>query len=154
AGRPQSRGEAMKLRHSLLAAVLTVAVAASAAFAPPASAKKKDKPADKPAAAAPGAPGDKPYGDWAKLTKDAEVHKGYFNVYRKRENLYLEIRPDQFDKPILGIFSLARGIGSNFVPGGLPVNDRLMEFQRAGDHVLVIEKNTRFTASANSPMAK
>src|SRR6185295_14341034 len=78
--------------------------------------KPKGKPADAAAAAA-AADKDKPYGDWKKLTKDTEIQKGYFTTYRKRENLYLEIRQDQLEKPVLGIFSLARGIGSNFVLG-------------------------------------
>ena len=143
------------IRTRALTSLLLLAVLAL----PAAADKKKDdqgKPADAQAAAAAAAAGDKdkPYGDWKKLTKDAEVLKGYFTVYRKRESLYLEIRADQFNQPILGIFSLARGIGSNFVLGGLPLNDRLMEFQRSGDHVLVIEKNVRFTAPEGSPTAK
>jgi uncharacterized protein DUF4953/uncharacterized protein DUF5117 len=97
---------------------------------------------------------DKPYQDWKKVTKDAEIKKGFFTLYAKRENLYLELMPDQLDKPVLGIFSLARGIGQNGVIGGLPVNDRLLEFHRAGDHVLVLDKNTRFTAPDGSPLAK
>jgi Met-zincin/Domain of unknown function (DUF5117) len=109
------------------------------------------KPGD--AAAAP-APPEKPYGDWKKLTKDAEVMKGYFNLYRKRESLYAEIRQDQLGKPVLGIFSFARGIGQNFLLGGLPLNDRLIEFQRSGDHVLVIQRNERFTAPAGSAIEK
>ncbi|MFM9587524.1 hypothetical protein, partial [Streptomyces caniscabiei] len=67
---------------------------------------------------------------------------------------YLELKPDQLDKPVLGVFSLARGIGMNGVLGGLPVNDRLLEFHRSGDRVLVIEKNTRFTAPSGSPIEK
>src|SRR5947207_1047935 len=76
-----------------------------------------DKPKGKPGAGPPGAeaagPGDKPYQDWKKVTKDAEVQKGFLTLYKKRENLYLELRPDQLDKPVLGIFSFGKGIGSN-----------------------------------------
>ena len=53
-------------------------------------------------AAAADAAGDKPYGDWKKLTKDTEVMKGFFTLYKKRENLYLELRPDQRVQPRLG----------------------------------------------------
>ena len=129
-------------RSAWLAALLAVLLLAPAAQAKP----KKGQAPDAAAAAA--AEKDKPYGDWKKLTKDAEVKPGYFTLYQKRENLYLEIRPDQLDKPVLGIFSFARGIGSNFVLGGLPLNDRLLEFQRSGDRVLVVEMNTRFDAPA------
>ncbi|HKQ59530.1 MAG TPA: zinc-dependent metalloprotease, partial [Candidatus Eisenbacteria bacterium] len=109
-------------------------------------------PAGKPAGA--GDDKDKPYQEWKKVTKDAEVKRGLFTLYQKRENLYLELAPDQLDKPVLGIFSLARGIGMNGVLGGLPVNDRLIEFHRSGDRVLVMEKNTLFTGPAGSPIEK
>jgi hypothetical protein len=129
---------------AVLAALLTCSLAAPSPAAPKPPAKDAESAADK----------DKPYQDWKKVTKDAEVKRGFFTLYSKRENLYLEIAPGQLDKPVLGIFSLARGIGMNGVLGGLPVNDRLLEFHRSGDRVLVIEKNTRFTAPPGSPVEK
>jgi uncharacterized protein DUF4953/uncharacterized protein DUF5117 len=140
----------MRHRPSLLKVVAPLAllatwlVASSALAAPkPTAGKPGGEDKDKP-----------PYEDWKKVTKDTEVKRGFFTLYTKRENLYLELAPDQLDKPVLGIFSLARGIGMNGVLGGLPVNDRLLEFHRSGDRVLVIEKNTRFTAPAGSPIEK
>ncbi len=129
------------------AAALALMLLPSVAFAAP----KKDRGAP---AAAP-AP-ETPYGDWKKLTKDAEVKRGLFTLYHKRENLYAEIRKDQFDSPVLGIWSIARGIGRNFLIGGLsyPFNDRLLEFRRSGDRVLVIDRNTKTVAPAGSAMAK
>ena len=111
--------------------------------------------APKPAAAAaakPAANGKdaKPYKEWSEVTKDAEKLDGFFTLYRKRESLYLELEPADLGQPVLGIFSLARGIGMNFLLGGLPLNDRLLEFQRAGDRVLLVERNTRFVAPADS----
>jgi uncharacterized protein DUF4953/uncharacterized protein DUF5117 len=97
---------------------------------------------------------DKPFQDWKKVTKDAEVKRGFFTLYQKRENLYLELNPKQLDQPVLGIFSLARGIGMNGVLGGLPVDNKLLEFHRAGDRILVIQKNTRFTAPAGSAVER
>ncbi|MGH7742965.1 MAG: DUF5117 domain-containing protein, partial [Candidatus Eiseniibacteriota bacterium] len=114
--------------------------------------KSEEKPADAAGAAADKA--DKPYGDWKKLTRDAEVMKGFITLYKKRENLYAELAPAQMGKPVLGIFSFARGIGQNFLLGGLPLNDRLIEFQRSGDHVLVFEHNMRFETAAGTPIAK
>ena len=97
---------------------------------------------------------DKPFRDWKKVTKDAVVSHGYFTVHRKRDDLYLEIRPDQLDQPVLGIFSFARGIGSNFVLGGLPLNDRLLEFRRVGERILVMERNPRFVSPPGGPWEK
>jgi len=131
--------------------VLLLALAVIAAGCSGKSASSKP-----PAGAASGAAAasDKPYGDWKKLLKDSQAQSGFFTLHRKRENLYLELRPDQLGTPVLGIFTLSRGIGSNFVLGGLPVNDRVIEFRRAGDRVLMIERNYRFAAPAGSPIEK
>ena len=108
------------------------------------------------APAAEAAAPDKPYGDWKKLTKDAEVMKGFFTLYRKRENLYMEITPAQLGTPILGVFSLASGMGSNFILGGMPVSiytgrdDRMLVFERQGDYIAVIEKNMRFLPTGDA----
>jgi Met-zincin/Domain of unknown function (DUF5117) len=140
------------LRDSLVRSLLVLALTCPAAFAAPAApaGKASGKPGD---AAAPGDK-DKPFQEWKKVTKDAEVMKGYLTLYKKRENLYLELKPEQMNTPVLGIFSLARGIGSNFILGGLPLSDHLLTFQREGDHVFVIEQNPRFTATPGSPMEK
>jgi hypothetical protein len=135
----------------LLAAVLAAGLVTGATDAMAAKKVKKDKNA-KPAAAPEDK--DKPYQDWKKVPKDAEARPGYLTLHQKRENLYLELKGDQFDKPVLGIFSLSGGIGRNFVLGGLPVNDRLLEFHRSGDRVLVVEKNIRFQAPEGSPIAQ
>jgi uncharacterized protein DUF4953/uncharacterized protein DUF5117 len=134
---------------SALAAMLVAAVLAACAAAPAGAAGKPPGKAGEGAGEK-----DKPYGEWKKVTKDAEIKRGFFTLYQKRENLYLELKPEQLDKPVLGIFSLARGIGKSFVLGGLPINDRLLEFHREGDRVLVMEKNMRFTAPAGSPIEK
>jgi len=140
----------MRHRLSRFKVVVPLLLMAASLIALPAAAAERKPPDAKGGAGAE----DKPYQEWKKVTKDAEVKKGFFTLYAKRENLYLELAPDQLDKPVLGIFSLARGIGMNGVLGGLPVNDRLLEFHRSGDRVLVIEKNTRFTAPAGSPIEK
>jgi hypothetical protein len=146
----------MKSLRPAAAPALLVALIFAVSLATSASADKK--PANnKPGAAAMAAAGekpDKPFTEWSKATKDAEVMKGFFTLYKKRENLYLELKPDQMGKQVLGIFSFGRGIGQNFLLGGLPLNDRLLHFQRAGDHVLVIEENSRFMAPAGSAMEK
>ena len=86
----------MRLHTSLprlvLLFVTSVLLAALPAFA-------ADKPpAGKPAGGPPPAEDkDKPYQDWKKVTKDAELKKGFLNLYSKRENLYLELTPAQLD---------------------------------------------------------
>ncbi|TMQ72008.1 MAG: zinc-dependent metalloprotease [Candidatus Eisenbacteria bacterium] len=139
------------LLHGAPWLALALALTTSPAMVGAAPKPKKEKTSAASVAAAP----EKIYGDWKKLTKDAEVKKGFFTLYQKHENLYAEIRPEQFDRPMLGIWSIARGIGRDYVLGGLSIfNDRLLEFHRSGDHVLVIDENTRFVAPAGSPIEK
>src|SRR5262245_47616052 len=88
----------IRLRR-LLAWIASLAIVAS--LAQPAAAKPKPKDT-KPAAPAGGAPaaggaGDKPFAEWNKLTKDAEQKKGFFTLWKKRDNLYLELTKDQLE---------------------------------------------------------
>ena len=142
----------MSSRFAVLRSLLGVAFAGTLllSLASPATARKT--PPKPPAKSGPEAAGDKdkPFKEWDKVVKDATVMPGFFTAYRKPENLYLEIRPEQLEQDFLGIFSLARGIGSNFILGGLPLNDRLLAFERSGDRVLLLEKNARFTAPKGS----
>ena len=115
--------------------------------------KPKGKPGAADAAAAAEKP-EKPFTEWKKLTKDAEAKPGFFTLWKKRDNLYLEIAPDQLGKPFLYVVSISRGIGSNFVLGGLPLDDRMLQFERVGDRVLLYSVNTRFTAPKDRPIDK
>jgi hypothetical protein len=140
----------MKSSHVRGFALPLVALIAAIAVAP-ALAAAKGKPKDKKAAAEAPPSADKPYQDWKKVTKDAEVKKGFFTLYQKRENLYLEIRADQLQRPFLGVWSLARGIGRDFVLGGLSIfNDRMLQFERSGDRILVVEEPPSAPAEARS----
>jgi hypothetical protein len=137
-----------------LAAMLLIAVLATGATA----AEKKDNPKKgkgKPAAGAAAAPApEKPFAEWSKVTKDAEQKKGFFTLWKKRDNLYLELTKEQLAQPFLYVVSLSRGIGSNFVLGGLPVDDRMLQFERHGDRILLVEVNTRLHAPAGTPIAR
>jgi hypothetical protein len=146
----------MLRRHRLLRVLLGITVLAFlTAAAPQADAAgkgdSKDKDKDKKEAAAkPKDPGQ----PWAKATKDAEKVEGLFTIYKKPNEVYFLIQEDQLDMEFLGVFSLAQGIGTNFVLGGLPINDRLLEFKRVGDKVLLVEKNVLFTAPTGSAIEK
>ncbi len=133
-------------RVALVAAALMLWLVATATAAEP---KAKD---GKAAGAPPSA--DKPFAEWSKTTKDATRVPGFIPLWKKRDNLYAEIAADRMNKPFLSIVSFARGIGSNYTLGGLPLDDRMLEFQRSGDRVLLVECNTRFVAPAGSPIDK
>jgi hypothetical protein len=99
----------------------------------------------------------KDFEDFDKLTADSEKSEGLFKLYRKKERLYLEIEPGQFDKSYLFLISIARGIGTGFVLGGMTWqtdDDWLLSFRRVGDRVHIVRRNIRFTAQPGSPAAE
>src|SRR5262249_56889614 len=66
---------------------------------------------------------------------------------------YMEIQPQQFDKPVLCPIAVARGGGM----GGQTLNfdeQWVLVFKRVGDKVHVIRRNVHFKAKAGSPVPK
>jgi hypothetical protein len=91
---------------------------------------------------------------WDEAIKGAEKLDGFFTVYRKPDELLFAVRKEQLEREFLGVFTLSQGIGTAFVLGGLPLNDRLLAFERHGDRLLLLERNTRFTAPRGSAYEK
>jgi hypothetical protein len=144
------------------AAVAAPAPAAAAASAPFVAAR-----AVGPAAAASGpggatpppAPGQPPA--FATVIKDAKEIKGLFPLWQKDEKVWIELKPEDFNKPFFFAPKLARGIGENgifggsmYVPGAR-VDDRIVEFRRQYNTVQLVAVNSEFIArDAKSPEAR
>jgi hypothetical protein len=91
--------------------------------------------------------------DFHTVVKGAKEHDGLFKLYHKDDRLYMEIRPDQFNKPILCPIAVARGGGM----GGYTLNFEeqwVLLLKRVGDKVQLIRRNVHFKAKAGSPVAK
>lgn len=83
--------------------------------------------------------------DMAQLTQGAKKVDGLFTLYQKGEHLYAEIRPDQFNQPLLLPVTIARGLGQ----AGMPVGDEdmVLVLKRVGSKVQVIRRNIHYKAS-------
>src|ERR1051326_1905734 len=134
--------------------LLSLALLATASSAIAGGKPKSQPPSASPGGAPAAGASDKPFAEWAKLTKDAEQKKGFFTLWKKRDNLYLELGKDQLDQPFLYVVSLSRGIGSNFTLGGLPLDDRMLRWERHGDRILLVQVNTQFTSPKGAPIDK
>jgi hypothetical protein len=91
--------------------------------------------------------------DYATLVKGAKEYDGLFKLYHKDEQVYMEIKPQQFDKPVLCPIAIARGGGM----GGQTLNfdeQWVLIFKRVGDKVHLVRRNVHFKAKAGSPVAK
>jgi hypothetical protein len=91
--------------------------------------------------------------DFNTLVKGAKEHEGLFKLYHKGENLYMELQPQQLNKPVLCPIAIARGAGL----GGYTLNfdeQWVLIFKRVGDKVHLIRRNVHFKAKPGSPVAK
>jgi hypothetical protein len=91
--------------------------------------------------------------EFNRITKGAKVYEGLFKLYQKDENLYMEIPPQQFNKPLLCPIAVARGAGM----GGLTLNfdeQWVLVFKRMGDKVHLIRRNVHVKAKSGSPVER
>ena len=93
------------------------------------------------------------YKPWDKVvTKDHVKKEGLLTFYTKQEELLLVIPKDKLDKPMLAILSISRGVGSDFIYGGLPIDDVMFDFHRDEDHVQMRRLTTNFRAGENQAL--
>ncbi len=104
-----------------------------------------------PAAAsvAPGQP--RPFAD---VIKDAKEAKGLVGIWQKDEKAWLEIDPELFGKPLFFSVNLARGLGENWIYGGMMGRSHLVEFRKVGANVQLVARNERHFATAGTPEAR
>lgn len=130
----------------------TPTAAPSAAPAPAGSPAAAPRPPGAPPAAAP-APGQPP--PFATVIKDAKPTHGLFSVWQKDEKVWIELKPDDFDKPFFLSPKLRTGIGEARVFGGLMVGaPALVEFRRQHNVVQLVAINQQQVAQAGTPEAR
>ncbi len=105
-------------------------------------------------AAKPG--GDDPakkYRDFAEVTKGAEKIDGLFTLWKKDQHLYAEIKPQQFNQPLLAPMVVSRGLAmaGNTLNFG---DEWVLVFKKVGDRVQVIRRNVRHLAPSGTPIEK
>ncbi len=95
----------------------------------------------------------KKYRDFNEVTAGTTRHEGLFSLYQKEDHLFAEIKPFQFDQPILAPITIARGL----MMAGVPLNfgdEWVLVFHRAGDKVQLIRRNIHVKAPQGTPIEK
>ena len=141
----------------LPASFLMVLAVAAQAQTPPAtpSTPTSGSPATSapsPTATPPSAPGAlRPMKD---ILKDAKSIPGFFTLHQKDEKVWLEILPSQLGKPFFFSYNVPRSIGERGLYGSQMGGSKLVEFQKIGNQVQLIAKNTQFFAKEGTPQAQ
>ena len=95
------------------------------------------------------------------VIKDAKKIDGLFTLYQKDEKVWIELRPEDFNKPFYLSPKLSHGIGEGRIFGGTMIGSygsfgrsQLVEFQRVHNQVRLIARNRLFRADAGTPQAR
>ncbi|MCO5123787.1 MAG: zinc-dependent metalloprotease [Rhizobacter sp.] len=129
------------------AAAPPAAVVAATAPAPGASAPR---PPGAPAVAPAAPPG--PLKPFAEVVKDARRSEGLIALWRKDDKVWLELRPEDFDKPFFLSPKLKTGIGvGSFFGGLMSRGDGLVAFRRIHNQVQLIRINSEYVAALGTP---
>lgn len=85
--------------------------------------------------------------------RGAQVQSGVIDLIRKDDELYLDLKPENFDKPYIILPTLAKGIGGEAFAGRV-YDPLIVIFKRVGHRVLWITPNTRYAAEKGTSAAE
>ncbi len=112
----------------------TIAAAAAAAAA---AARAADPNAAKP---------------FADVVKGAHHLSGFFHLYQKDEKVWMELRPEHFDKPFFMSVNTTRGVGERGIYGSQMGRSEVVVLRKLGNLVQLIALNTDFRAKPGTPL--
>lgn len=144
---------ALALLAGLLAAA-PVTVLAQEGEEPPADTAAA---ADSATAAADTAESESPYADFSELTEGAEVLEGFFDLYRKDGKLHMAVPADRLGEDFLMEYKIARGVGANYLFGGLMlsfVQSDVVAIEKHGQRLYLVQRPHRFTATDDARAAE
>ncbi len=100
-------------------------------------------------AAAPG-----PLKPFAEVIKGADKIDGPLVAWKKDDKVWLELKPDDFDRPFFLSTKLKSGIGERMFFGGLMQESGVVEFRRVYNQVQLVWRNVGFIAKPGTPEAR
>ncbi len=99
---------------------------------------------------------------FADATRDAQEKPGLFNLWQRDDRVYIELAPEQLDRPYFFSTSLDQGLGENHFLAGLMTSSQtrgfggplIVSFRRVGNNVQLVARNVKFTARHGTPEAR
>jgi hypothetical protein len=92
----------------------------------------------------------KPY---LEVIRGAAHLQGYLNLFQKDEKVWIELRPDQLDRPMFMSYNITNGIGERGLYGSQMGDSQMVFFHKIGNVVQLIAKNTDYGARPDTPQA-
>ncbi|HUL66894.1 MAG TPA: zinc-dependent metalloprotease [Burkholderiaceae bacterium] len=89
---------------------------------------------------------------FAEIVRDAKETKGFFGVWQKDEKIWLEIKPNQLDKPLFFGIAIASGLGDFTYLPGLMGREQVVELHKVGTTLQLVARNLSVRAPAGSPL--
>jgi hypothetical protein len=131
---------------SLLA--LGLLASPAAAQSPADAAKAASAPSTSSSASSPAA------SKFELATKGAKKVEGLWTIYHKEQQVLVDLKNSQLSQDFLILTSIARGVSSGMVIGGMTWGDDVLwNFRKVGEKMHVLRKNVRFKAKPGSPEA-
>jgi hypothetical protein len=90
---------------------------------------------------------------YAAFLRGADHQSGVIDLIRKDDDLYLDLRPENFDTPYIILPSLASGVGGDAFAGRV-YDPLVVIFKRVGKRVLWITPNARYVADKGTAAAQ
>jgi len=90
---------------------------------------------------------------FADMVRGAAHLPGFLSLYQKEEKVWIELRPDQFDRPLFMSVNMPNGIGERGIYGSQMGLSQVVVFHRIGNLVQMIAKNVEFGAKGGTPQA-
>ncbi|MYM70008.1 DUF5117 domain-containing protein [Pseudoduganella sp. FT55W] len=87
------------------------------------------------------------------IVRGASHLPGFLSLFQKEEKVWIELRPDQFDRPLFMSVNMPNGIGERGIYGSQMGLSQVVVFHRVGNLVQMIAKNTDFGARGGTPQA-
>ncbi len=89
---------------------------------------------------------------YATFMRGAEHQDGVIDLVRKDDQLYLDLRPDNFGKPYIILPSITSGVGGDAFAGRV-YDPLVVIFKRVGKRVMWVTPNTRYFADKGTSAA-
>lgn len=143
----------LTLKTLNLALLCALGSAAYAQTPPPANGAPATPGA--PASATPvQAPAAGPLKPFKEIIKEAKELKGFFTLYQKDDKVWMEIRPEQLNKPFFFAYNTPNSIGERGLYGSQMGGGYQAVFKKIGNQIQLIAQNTEFYATPGTPQAQ